>query len=148
MAARLSSCLLFLTLVIAPARAQDAPVTSLDQAGNPVYEMKTNREVKPPKLTYSVDPLYPKEARRNKVEGRCTIELIVDVNGKPEDLTVFRSIAADLPLEEQRYAPDLDQSAMRAIEQFRFKPGTLRGKPVAVKISVVMNFKLDHQGFF
>lgn len=38
--------------------------------------------------------------------------------------------------------PELDQNAITAIEQWRFKPGTRNGTPVKVSLNIEVNFNL------
>ena len=150
MTTSLAPCLLFFALFASTACAQEGLSTATGQVApdHPVYVIKPGGDVKALKLTHSVDPAYTNEAKRNRVEGRCTIQFVVDVNGIPKDVTLFKSIADDLPADKQKYAAGLDASAVHTVGQFRFRPGTLKGQPVAVKITALMNFKLDHQGFF
>jgi len=36
----------------------------------------------------------------------------------------------------------LDQKAVEAVEQYRFKPAMLHGEPVAVQVNIKVNFRL------
>jgi TonB family protein len=93
---------------------------------------KIGGDVTPPVLTYAPDAEFP--AARKKTEkvgwsGVSIVQLIVDSNGKPREIHVTRSLA-----------PDFDQSATNAVRQYRFKPGMRKGEPVAVAITIEVNF--------
>jgi len=59
------------------------------------------------------------------------LALVVDENGRPRDVQVIRSINKLL-----------DQSAIDAVTQWKFKPALKEGKPVAVRTSVEIAFRL------
>ncbi len=74
---------------------------------------------------------YPEIARKAGVEGRVTIQFIIDENGKVTEPAVIRGIGAGC-----------DEEALRVVRQARFKPGKQRGKAVKVKMSLPITFKL------
>jgi protein TonB len=99
---------------------------------------KVGNGVEWPKPTHEVDAVFSDEARQMikkahlKAFGAVSlVSLVVDASGNPQDLCVMK--AAGFGLDEQ---------AIMAAEQFRFKPATKDGSPVAVRISIEMNFKL------
>jgi periplasmic protein TonB len=59
------------------------------------------------------------------------IEVVVDASGKPRDLKVIRSLGLGL-----------DEKAMEAVERWKFRPGYKDGKPVPVRASIEVNFRL------
>lgn len=74
---------------------------------------------------------YPEMARRAGVEGLVTVQFIVDVNGDVQNPVVLRGVGAGL-----------DEVAMEAILNTKFKPGRQRNKPVPVKMSLPIRFAL------
>ena len=74
---------------------------------------------------------YPEIAKKAGVEGRVYIQFIVDEQGNVVDPQVVRGIGAGC-----------DEEAVRAIRTAKFKPGKQRGKPVRVKMSLPITFKL------
>ncbi|MBK7631674.1 MAG: energy transducer TonB [Ignavibacteriales bacterium] len=74
---------------------------------------------------------YTEIARRAMIEGRVTIEFIVNKNGNVEDATVLKGISEEL-----------DLIALNAVKQARFTPGLQRGKPVMVKMVIPIVYKL------
>jgi periplasmic protein TonB len=87
--------------------------------------------VSPPVVIYAVDPEFSDEARRAKYQGVCLVALIVDEQGNPTHVHVERSIGLGL-----------DEKAVEAVKQYRFKPAYYRGRPVAVEMIVVVNFRI------
>ena len=74
---------------------------------------------------------YPEMAKRAGVEGRVFVQFIVDENGNVANPTVTRGIGAGT-----------DEEALRCVRELKFKPGRQRGKPVRVRMSLPVTFKL------
>jgi TonB family protein len=74
---------------------------------------------------------FSDEARRQKYQGVCMISLIVDAQGKPQSPRVVR-----------RLGMGLDEKALDAVLRYRFRPAKKDGKPVAVRMTVEVNFRL------
>lgn len=75
---------------------------------------------------------YPEEAAKKKIEGRVIVQFVVDKKGKTCKPKVVRSIH-----------PALDAEAIRVINAMpNWKPGTIKGKPVSVKYTIPISFKL------
>jgi len=87
--------------------------------------------VKGPILTYSVEPEFSEEARKAKFQGVVLVGLIVDLKGMPQNVHILRGVGMGL-----------DEKAMEAVRQYRFKPGTENGKAVATYLNVEVNFEI------
>ena len=88
--------------------------------------------VSAPVLVHSVDPEFSDEARRAKFQGVCLISIIVDAQGNPMNPRVVRPLGMGL-----------DEKAIAAIKQFRFRPAMKDGRtPVPVALTVEINFRL------
>lgn len=74
---------------------------------------------------------YPEIARKAGVEGRVFLQFVVNEQGNVQDVVVSRGIGAGC-----------DEEAIRAVEQAKFTPGKQRGKPVKVRMSLPITFKL------
>ena len=78
---------------------------------------------------------YPEIARKANVEGRVIVQLIVDENGNVRDPEILRGAGAGL-----------DEEAIRVIsEHAEFTPGRQDGKPIAVRLSIPIVFKLNDE---
>lgn len=87
--------------------------------------------VRPPILTYSPAPEYPQDARKAKLSGQVIVAMIVDSNGQPQNVHVARGLGNEL-----------DEKAVEAVQQYRFKPATRDGEPVPVNLKVEVNFRM------
>lgn len=96
----------------------------------PVY--KVGKGVTAPVALKSVEAKFPKSARDAKVgfDAVVLVRLIVDAEGMPQDVHISRS-----------YNADFDAEAIKAIKQDRFKPAMKNGRPVAVEISIEVDFR-------
>jgi periplasmic protein TonB len=74
---------------------------------------------------------YPEIARRAGIEGRVFVQFVVDEQGNVVDPVVTRGLGAGL-----------DEEAIRAVSQARFRPGMQRGQPVRVRMSLPITFRL------
>ena len=74
---------------------------------------------------------YPVIAKKAGIEGRVILQFIVDEQGRVSESKVVRGIGGGC-----------DDEALRALQTARFRPGTQRGKPVKVKMSLPVTFRL------
>jgi periplasmic protein TonB len=93
--------------------------------------MRTGGGVSDPQLISSVDPEFSDEARRAKYQGICLVALVVDASGHPQNVHVVRPLGMGL-----------DEKAIEAVKQYKFKPAFYQGHPVAVEIQVEVNFHI------
>ena len=97
--------------------------------------------VTPPKLVYAPDPEFTAEARR-RVARRGGRILTVDTSGNSQEVRVARSMAEDVSKKDKDIAEGLDEKAVEAVKQYKFKAGQFEGKPVPVEIEVKVNFRI------
>ena len=76
---------------------------------------------------------YPEMARRAGIEGRVTIQFIVNERGQVENPRVVRGIGGGC-----------DEEALKAVSKARFTPGLQRGRPVKVQYSLPIVFRLQN----
>jgi TonB family protein len=79
---------------------------------------------------------YPTMAIRAGIEGRVTVQFIVDENGNVINPQIIRGIGGGC-----------DEEALRVISQAKFTPGVQRGRNVAVQMSLPILFKLSDSDF-
>lgn len=114
--------------------ADGAASTGLAEAGNPQVSNGPGLQagvVTPPVPTYKPDPPYTQEARKAKIEGIVTLAITIDAQGDVTDCQVTDGLDKGL-----------DQQAITTVRTWKFKPALRNGIPVAVRVSVVVNFKL------
>ncbi len=94
--------------------------------------MKADGGVKSPVVIHQVDPTYPSHGIFHKAKpSDVKLRLVVDEQGMPQDVRVVES-----------GGDKFDQSALAAVRQYRFKPATREGNPVAVEIFMVVKFRV------
>lgn len=84
-----------------------------------------------PELISKVEPEYSEEARKAKYSGSVLLSIVVNTDGKAEDIKVVKSLGMGL-----------DEKAIEAVQKWRFKPGMNKGVPVKVRANVDVNFRL------
>jgi len=99
-------------------------------AGGGYYQV--GGRISAPTVIHDVEAEFSDEARRAKYQGLCLISLIVDAQGNPTDIHVARALGMGL-----------DEKAIEAIRQYKFKPALKDGKtPVPVQITIEVDFRL------
>jgi len=79
-----------------------------------------------------VAPKYPKEARKEHVEGVVRLHVIIGKDGSPHDIKL---ISGDSLLVD---------AAIEAVRQWRYAPATLNGNPVEIDFTIDVMFQLNH----
>ncbi len=97
-------------------------------AGEP---LRVGGEVTAPVRTVYVQPEYPEAAKKEGLEGKVVLDVVVEVSGEVGAIEVLGS------------SPTFDRAAVDAVQQWMFRPAELKGKPVAVRLTVIVEFKLD-----
>ncbi|HKO18170.1 MAG TPA: TonB family protein [Acidobacteriaceae bacterium] len=87
--------------------------------------------VSSPEVIYKVEPEFSEEARKAKFMGVVTVTLIVNTQGLPQDVHVIRGVGMGL-----------DDKAVEAVRQYKFKPAMENGHPVPVRVNVEVNFQI------
>jgi protein TonB len=117
----------------APAPPAQAPVGSHPQQAAPAAP-SAPKTVSASQLGYVVapNPVYPGRSRRAGEQGSVLIRVLVDVAGRPAQVSVQTSSGH----------ADLDQSALSAVRASQFRPYSEGGIPQAVWLLVPINFVL------
>lgn len=86
----------------------------------------------PPVLLYSVKPEFTEPARKKHISGDVLITLLVNKEGRPLDVRVLKGLGLGL-----------DEKAVEAVRQYRFKPATdAGGTAVERPMTVHVNFQI------
>jgi TonB family protein len=124
----LLSCVIASFVLATPALAQ----TGRGADPGPVYQ--PGNGVKQPEVTNRVTPQYTSAAMREKIQGDVWLSGVVETDGTLSNVVVTKSLDA---------AYGLDQSALDAARQWRFKPGEKDGQPVRTAVQIVLTFKIN-----
>jgi periplasmic protein TonB len=91
-----------------------------------------DKDLTKPVVINQINPTYPEEAKKEKVQGEVILTAVISAEGKVVDVTVKKSV-------DER----LSKAAMDAVRQWTFQPGKdAKGKAVQVKSDITVNFKL------
>jgi hypothetical protein len=105
-----------------------------------------------PKLLRKANPAYPAEAKAGKVEGSFLIDIVIGTDGTVSDARVVASapsVARRQELDPRKGTPAaiegdarLAAAALDAVRTWVYEPVLRNGKPVEVKATITVNFKL------
>ncbi len=118
-------CVLFIGLL----HAADADKTSSAKKQEVVY--KPGADVKAPKLIHYVEPEFSDSSDEAFVDGIVKISTVVTPDGLPTDLHILSGLNSKV-----------DGTAVDAVKQWRFQPGTKDGEAVKVQVTVEVSFHL------
>jgi periplasmic protein TonB len=103
-----------------------------DAGGGP---RQAGGDVLPPTLLRSVDPKFTAEALAAKITGTVDLEVVVRADGTVGQIRVLKTLDRGL-----------DQEAIQAARQWIFSSGTHHGRPVAVVVRILLDFRLREPG--
>jgi TonB family protein len=118
-------------------RSANIRKTLIAAAGNarvgPAYTgtYRVGNGITAPKLLYKVEPQYTEEARAGKIAGTVLLFIVIEPDGSATNFQILKGMGFGL-----------DEKAVEAIGQWKFKPGTKDGVPVPVQAQIEVNFKL------
>ena len=101
-----------------------------DESASGVVPRKIGGGVSAPVLIYSAAAEYTEQAKKDKVGGTVLVNFWVDEQGMTKHVHVLRGVG-----------DGLDEKAVEAVKQYRFKPAMEGGMPVLVEINSEVNFK-------
>ena len=78
-----------------------------------------------------VQPVYPSFAKAAGIQGMVVLSVVVDENGRVRDVKVIKSV------------PGLSESAVVAVRQWVFLPGTREQHAVAALVVVPVVFHME-----
>jgi TonB family protein len=82
-------------------------------------------------LLHKVQPDYPPEARKARIQGTVILKAVIGKDGSIEKLTLVSG------------HPALAPAAIDAVQQWRYRPYLLMGNPVEVDTEIQVNFQLQ-----
>jgi len=84
-------------------------------------------------LLYSVQPKYPKEAAKRRLEGSVTVQALVDTGGRVLQVHIIKSTSEEF-----------NQAVIDAVMQWKYTPARKNGKPInAWIIPPPFNFQIS-----
>ena len=120
------------TMATAVSDAAAAASSSDDEKSRQAVKYDPEAGITAPKLIQKVDPVYPEEARKNRIQGLVISEALIDRSGDVVDVKVVETA------DEVFNQPTID-----AILQWKFEPATKDGEPVNVIYVLTVNYALE-----
>jgi periplasmic protein TonB len=93
--------------------------------------MSVGGGVSAPVVIHSVEPEFTQQARESNFQGNVSIQLIVDAQGNPQDIRLVHHLGMGL-----------EERAIEAVRQYKFRPAMYQGHAVAVQIVIDVDFRL------
>jgi periplasmic protein TonB len=90
--------------------------------------VRVGSNLKAPRQTYAVNPVYPPLAREGRIVGTVVVDAVIDEHGN----VVQARVLSGHPL--------LIDAALKAVLQWKYEPTTLNGQPVSVELHVEVHF--------
>lgn len=84
-----------------------------------------------PRPISAVPPIYPKQARKKKIEGAVVLHTVVTLDGTLQNINVVSG------------NPILAVAALEAVRQWRYQPSKINGEPVEAQHEIAITFKKD-----
>jgi TonB family protein len=89
-----------------------------------------------PEAITKVDPAYPQDLMHDRVEGTVVLYAVIHADGSVGEVKVLEG-----------FDDRLNENARKALEQWRFRPGTKDGIPVDIEAVVRVPFKVPRREF-
>ena len=81
-------------------------------------------------MIHKVDPIYPQEARTQKLAGTVILDATIGKDGSVDRMRVIDGPTV------------LAKAATAALRQWRYSPSTLNGNPIEVEKRITVIFRL------
>lgn len=127
---RCTLAILVLVAMVAQTPAINAQSATYRQVPDAAGVYFVGPEVSQPTLSSPALAVYGDEMAKSKVSGISIWSVVIGADGIPVKASLL-----------QRLGGAFDQAAIDAIRQSKFEPGKLSGKPVAVRVGVMVPFR-------
>jgi TonB family protein len=90
--------------------------------------------LEPPNRIRLVQPVFPEAARQEKRSGRIVLQAVIDTEGVPRAVRVLRVPPG---------CEDLASASVEAVQQWRYEPARIDGRPVPIYFTIQVEFTLS-----
>jgi protein TonB len=111
-----------------PAQQTQQPVKAAESTPAPMPFVAIETQ---PEILHRELPIYPEIAKKMGIQGRVTVEVTIDAQGKPIQAKVVKS-ASDV----------FNEAAIDAVMKYTFKPAMMSTGPVTAKTYIVIDFRM------
>ena len=91
-------------------------------------------DMRMPELEAKIDPVYPKDARDARVDGKVVLQAVIRENGTVGEVQVLIAVPD---------WPSLDASAVAAVQQWKYRSALKDGRPVSIYFTILIQFRLQ-----
>ena len=116
---------------IGPSRGPGVGPGDPNGTGRPGSPRSSGGDLVRPVLVSQILPEYSEDARRARLQGRVILDTIVLEDGSVKVVRVIQGVGFGL-----------DEQAIAAVLQWRFRPGRVNGRPAPMAMNVEVNFNL------
>jgi TonB family protein len=81
-------------------------------------------------LTHQVSPVYPKDAKKQHIQGTVVLHAVIAEDGTMKTVEYING------------PPELTDSAINAVKQWRYKPTLINGESLQVDTTISVIFTL------
>jgi TonB family protein len=119
----------------APSPESSAPPNTTGAPGdgsgaNLPHKIRVSQGVATGLKIHDVNPVYPPEARARHLQGQVLLQVTIGTDGRIHDLKVISG------------HPILAEAAKGAVEQWRYRPYVVQGKPIEVDTIITVIFHM------
>ena len=126
-----------LSVVTAPQAASQPPAlgeqAKAAQVPLPDGTVRPGGRITSPEIVKEVRPQYTSDAMRAKIQGVVAVEAVVKTDGTVGMVRVVRSLDKEF---------GLDEEAVKAVKQWKFRPGKKGDVAVPVLVSIELTFTM------
>lgn len=109
----------------------NVPLPAKTPEPTPVKRIRVAAGVAEAHLIHEVQPEYPPDAGRERIEGTVVLLAVIGSDGIVQDVQVLSGL------------PILAQAAIQAVKQWRYKPYLLNGAAVEIDSRITINFTMS-----
>jgi TonB family protein len=102
------------------------------EVGGTGEAVRVGGNIRQPEIIKLVKPVYPPEAIKAHIEGQVILEATVTERGDVADIKVISG------------PPTLIPAAIKAVEEWKYEPTLINGRPVSVILTAKVSFSLQH----
>jgi TonB family protein len=110
--------------------AYSSPVAFAAGEGSPPQRIRVGGNLQSANILNKVNPVYPRAAKQDRVQGKVRMQALIGKDGLMEDLQVVEG------------EPILAEAAQDAVWKWTYRPTLLNGQPVEVVTMIDVNFTL------
>jgi len=116
---------------LSPTEAFAPKLPDTETFSSPAIHEAGKGGARPPNCVYCPNPSFTDPARLAKLNGTAILEVVVSAEGQVVQMRIVKGLPYGL-----------NESAMEAVRNWKFRPATLNGEPITVKVTIEVTFRL------